>query len=85
MDIQAENVEKTIRAVTDICENAFKLSREDRKNIRDHIIQADALKVMKMMNDMNEKEGGADNGGVETVPVLRGECVYVGRRLARKS
>lgn len=31
-------------------------TKVDRETIKDHVIQADALKVMKMMNDLNEKE-----------------------------
>lgn len=56
MELQADNVEKTIRAVTELCEATFRLSKEDRETIKDHIIQADALKVMKMINDMNGRE-----------------------------
>ena len=53
MEIQADNVEKTIRAVTALCEGVFQLNKEDRETIRDHIIQADALKVMKLLNAGN--------------------------------
>lgn len=56
MELQADNVEKTIRAVTELCEGVFRLTKVDRETIKDHVIQADALKVMKMMNDLNEKE-----------------------------
>lgn len=50
MELQADNVEKTIRAVTEMCEGVFRLNKADRETIRDHIIQADALKVMKLLN-----------------------------------
>lgn len=53
MEIQVDNVEKTIRAVTELCEGVLRLSKEDRETIRDHIIQADALKVMKLLNAGN--------------------------------
>ena len=53
MEIQADNVEKTIRAVTALCEGVFQLNKEDRETIRDHIIQADALKVMKLLDAEN--------------------------------
>lgn len=56
MELQTDNVEKTIRAVTELCEGVFRLTKFDRETIKDHVIQADALKVMKMMNDLNEKE-----------------------------
>ena len=58
MEIQEDNVEKTIRAVTKLCEQNLKLRKEDREIIRSHIIQADALKVMGMMNELNQMEGG---------------------------
>ena len=56
MELQADNVEKTIQAVTELCEGVLRLTKADRETIKDHVIQADALKVMKMMNDLNEKE-----------------------------
>lgn len=56
MELQADNVEKTIQAVTELCEGVLQLTKADRETIKDHVIQADALKVMKMMNDLNEKE-----------------------------
>lgn len=56
MELQADNVEKTIKSVTELCESTFRLNKEDRETIKDHIIQADALKVMRMINDMNERE-----------------------------
>ena len=58
MELQADNVEKTIRAVTELCEQNLKLRKEDREIIRSHIIQADAMKVMGMMNELNQMEGG---------------------------
>lgn len=58
MELQADNVEKTIRAVTELCERSFFVSKADRETIRAHVIQADALKVMGMMNELNEREAG---------------------------
>ena len=55
MELQADNVEKTIQAVTELCEKVLRLTKADREAIRDHVIQADALKVMKMMNELNER------------------------------
>lgn len=56
MEIQEDNVEKTIQAVTKLCESVMRLTKADREAIRDHVIQADSLKVMKMMNELNERE-----------------------------
>lgn len=56
MEIQADNVEKTIQNVTDLCEKHFKMTKQDLEIISDHVIQADSLKIMKMINDMNEME-----------------------------
>lgn len=55
MELQADNVAKTIQAVTELCEATFRLTKADRKIIKSHIIQADALKVMQMINDLNER------------------------------
>ena len=51
MEIQADNVEKTIQNVISLCNEYFKPTKQELEIIKDHIIQADALKVMKMMND----------------------------------
>lgn len=56
MELQEDNVKKTIRAVTELCEGVLRLNRKDRETIRDHVIQADALKVMRMMNDLNQRQ-----------------------------
>lgn len=51
MEIQADNVAKTIENVTALCEQFIKLTKAEKQIINDHIIQADSLKVMRMMND----------------------------------
>ena len=56
MELQADNVEKTIAAVMELCEATFRPTKEEREIIKDHVIQADSLKVMRMINDMNERE-----------------------------
>lgn len=56
MELQEDNVEKTIQAVTELCEGVLRLNKNDRETIRDHVIQADALKVMRMINELNERE-----------------------------
>ena len=60
MEIQADNVEKTIWNVTALCNEHFKPTKQELEIIKDHVIQADALKVMKMMNDpMIQGVGGS--------------------------
>lgn len=56
MELLQDNVEQTIQNVTDLCMKHFKPTKAEMQIINDHIIQADALKVMKMINDMNERE-----------------------------
>jgi len=58
MEIQADNVAKTIENVTAMCGEFFKVKKEERQIINDHIIQADSLKIMRMINDPQlEREG----------------------------
>ena len=54
MDIQADNVEVCIKNIIDLCENNFKITQAERQIISDHIMQADSLKVMKLLEE-NEK------------------------------
>lgn len=51
MEIQADNVEKCIQNVIDLCGQYFKPNTAEVEIINDHIIQADSLKVLKMLND----------------------------------
>ena len=51
MDIQADNIAETIRRVTELCRKYFKPSQGDLQIINDHYIQADSLKIMRMLND----------------------------------
>lgn len=51
MDIQADNVEATIRRVTELCGQYVKLTKGELQTINDHYIMCDSLKVMRMMND----------------------------------
>ena len=62
MELQADNVERTIEAVTALCREQFRPTREEESLIRDHIIQADALKVMRMIVDLNERDAGDREG-----------------------
>ena len=54
MDIQADNVEVCIKNIIDLCEKNFKITQSERQIISDHIMQADSLKVMKLLEG-NEK------------------------------
>ena len=54
MDIQADNVEICIRNIIALCEEQFRITNKERAIINDHIMQADALKVMKMMAERSE-------------------------------
>lgn len=51
MEIQADNVEKCIQNVINLCGQYFKLNTAEVEIINDHIIQADSLKILKMLND----------------------------------
>ena len=53
MEIQADNVQITMEAVTALCSEYWKLNKDDMQTINDHIIMCDSLKVMRMMNDVN--------------------------------
>ena len=56
MELLPDNVKKTIENVNALCEEHFKPTKNERKTIENHVIQADALKVMRMINDMNNRE-----------------------------
>jgi type I restriction-modification system DNA methylase subunit len=51
MEIQEDNVKKTIENVIEFCKNYFSPSKQDIQTINDHIIQCDSLKVMKLLNN----------------------------------
>lgn len=48
-ELLADNIATTIKNVTYLCEEHFKPTKEERQIIRDHIIQCDSLKVMKLL------------------------------------
>lgn len=48
-ELLADNVATTIENITRLCEEHFKLTKEERQIINDHIIQCDSLKVMKLL------------------------------------
>ena len=55
MELLPDNVEKTIKNVQNLCVEHFKPTKAEMQIINDHIIQADALKVMRMIAEMNER------------------------------
>lgn len=55
MELQADNVEITKNNIFRLCEQYFKITKAEKEIINDHIIQADSLKIMKMMSDENLK------------------------------
>ena len=56
MELQADNVDICIKNIIDLCNKYFKPTKEEIQIINEQIIQADSLKVMKMINDNNLKE-----------------------------
>ena len=54
-EIQADNVAKCIENVTALCGEYFKLTPWERGIISDHIILCDGLKVMRMLERMQEE------------------------------
>lgn len=48
-EIQADNVDKCIENVKALCSEYFRPTQGDIQIINDHIIQCDALKVMKLL------------------------------------
>ena len=51
MEIQEDNVQKTIARVTELCRTYFAPTMDDLDAIKDHYIMCDSLKIMRMMND----------------------------------
>ena len=56
MDIQADNVEITIKNILELCEQYFKPTKAEIEIVNWHIMQADSMKVMNMMNSGNEND-----------------------------
>lgn len=50
MDIQADNVEITIRNVLDLCQERFHVSKKLEAEIRNRFIQCDSLKVANLLS-----------------------------------
>lgn len=49
-ELQQDNVKKTIENVKKMCKEYFKPTKKELEIINDHIIQADAIKVMKLLS-----------------------------------
>lgn len=49
-EILADNVDATIRNITSLCEEQFRPTKAELQIIRDHVIQCDGLKVMKLLS-----------------------------------
>lgn len=56
MELLSDNVQITIQNVKSLCFEYFSPTKAELETIGNHVIQADALKVMRMINDMNERE-----------------------------
>ena len=55
MELQADNVETCIKNIIELCEKNFKITQAERQIISDHIVQADSLKVMKLLERCNNE------------------------------
>lgn len=51
MDIQADNVEITIRNILELSREHFKLTKKDEETVERHIIQCDSLKIMGLLEE----------------------------------
>lgn len=54
MDIQADNVDITIKNVIALCKDYFSPTKKDIETIKDHIIMCDSLKVMKLLKNYSD-------------------------------
>ena len=54
MDIQEWCVKATIDNVISLCKERFKPSQADIEVINNHVIQCDSLKVMRLINELNQ-------------------------------
>ena len=52
MEIQADNVARTIERVKELCREHFQPTKAELQIIEDHVIQCDSLKVMKLLERM---------------------------------
>ena len=50
-EILADNVQTTINNVLSLCDEYFKPSKKDIQTVKNHIIQCDSLKVLRMLHE----------------------------------
>lgn len=62
MELLPDNVEKTILNVKALCYELFSPTKAELEIIENHVIQADALKVMRMIAEMNERDSLSGQG-----------------------
>lgn len=55
MELQEDNVKICIDNIINLCTEYFKPTKAEIELINNHIIQADSLKIMAMLNDENLK------------------------------
>lgn len=53
MELQEDNVKKCIENVIELCSQYFRPTKVELELINNHIIQADSLKILAMLNDEN--------------------------------
>ncbi len=51
MELQADNVVKCIQNVLNLCDEYFNVTKTEKMIVNEHIMQADSLKVMNMINE----------------------------------
>lgn len=56
MELLPDNVQITIRNIKALCSAFFSPTKAEFEIIENHVIQADALKVMRMIADLNERD-----------------------------
>jgi hypothetical protein len=56
IDLQADNVEKTVENLTALAKKHFKPSKQDLETLRDHIIQGDGIKIMRLIQEYKEEK-----------------------------
>lgn len=54
IEIQPDNVQITIDAVLNLCREHFTVSKALEREISDHIIMGDALKIMKLLKERGD-------------------------------
>lgn len=58
IDIQADNVQKTIDNILELCREYFKPTKKDVEALKMHIMQGDSVKIMNMIGVVNNDKQG---------------------------